>query len=171
MKHKILITSIFVLVVVLAMMLWWFLPTQNTTRVTPVYPVPEKKTNSVEASEKKVQITIGGNTWLVEIADTEAEQTLGLSGRASLVEKTGLLFTFAKMNKQYFWMKDMLFPIDMIFFDAEWKIVLIESNVKPETFPATFGGQVLAKYVLEVNAGEAKMAGLKVGDQAVFQNN
>jgi uncharacterized membrane protein (UPF0127 family) len=145
MKSKILITSIIILVVVFVLVAF--------------------------SARKSPQITIAGNTWVVELADTEDKQTLGLSSRASLVEKTGLLFTFPRLDKQYFWMKDMLFPIDMIFLDDKWKIVLIESNVGPETFPTTFGGQILAKYVLEVNAGEAKKADLKVGDTAVFQIN
>jgi uncharacterized membrane protein (UPF0127 family) len=130
--------------------------------------------SDITVSEKilgsKGQIIIKGNTWNVEIANNEANRVSGLSNRKTLYTKTGMLFAFDKMSKQSFWMKDMLIPIDMIFFDNNWKIVLIESNLQPNSFPKIFGGGVKSQYVLEVNALEAEISGLGVGDQAVFLN-
>jgi uncharacterized membrane protein (UPF0127 family) len=67
-------------------------------------------------------------------------------------------------------MKDMLMPIDMIFFNENWEIVLIESRVEPKTFPKIFGNTVMSKYVLEINAGEADSFDLKLGDKAILLN-
>lgn len=127
-------------------------------------------TSSEAVLSKNGQITMGGNSWNVEIASTDEERVNGLSNRKTLHNKTGLLFVFDSMNKQSFWMKDMLIPIDMIFFDADWKIVLIESNLQSNSFPKTFGSDVKSQYVLEVNANESNIYNLKVGNQAIFIN-
>jgi uncharacterized protein len=116
------------------------------------------------------QIIIKNNVWDVEIANTDASRVSGLSNRKALYNKKGMLFVFEDMNTQTFWMKDMLIPIDMIFFDNEWKIVLVESDLQPNTFPNTFGGGVKSQYIMEVNAGESLIYGLEVGDTAIFLN-
>lgn len=116
------------------------------------------------------QIIIKNQAWAVEIARDDLSRTKGLSGREILYPKKGLLFVFDKMENNYFWMKDMLIPIDMIFFDNNWKIILIENNLQANSFPNTFGGDVKSQYVLEINAGEALAHGLSIGDQAVFLN-
>jgi uncharacterized protein len=116
------------------------------------------------------QITIGNNTWKVEIASNDVDRISGLSNRKTLYNKKGMLFVFENMTTQNFWMKDMLIPIDMIFLDNNWTIVLIEQNLQPNTFPKTFGDKVNSQYVLEVNAGEAAIYGLKIGDRAIFLN-
>jgi len=116
------------------------------------------------------QIMIRNNTWKVEIASNDVDRISGLSNRKTLYNKKGMLFVFENMKNQTFWMKDMLIPIDMIFLDNNWTIVLIEQNLQPNSFPKTFGNQVSSQYVLEVNAGEANTYGLRVGDQAIFLN-
>ena len=116
------------------------------------------------------QVVINNNTWNVEIAKNEQARTNGLSNRTALRVKNGLLFAFDKMSLQAFWMKDMLIPLDMIFFDANWKIVEIDSNLSTSSFPKIFGSTVKSQYVLEINANEAISYGLKVNDQAIFIN-
>ncbi len=120
---------------------------------------PEKKT---------AQVVINNQTWTVETAEAEASRTRGLSGRETLPPQTGLLFIFDRPAVQTFWMKDMLIPLDIIFFDEQWQIVLVEENLTPASFPKTFGAGVLSKYVLEINAGEAKKSGLQVKNQVRF---
>jgi len=127
-------------------------------------------TSSEPVLAKNGKITIGGNSWNVEIARDDAERTSGLSNRKALRMQNGLLFVFDKMSAQSFWMKDMLMPIDMIFFDNNWQIVLIESNLQPNSFPQIYGNKVKSQYVLEVNANEAISYDLKVGDRAIFIN-
>jgi uncharacterized membrane protein (UPF0127 family) len=127
-------------------------------------------TSSEPVLSKKGQVVIGENSWSVEIASNEADRFIGLSNRKTLYNKTGLLFTFDRMSTQSFWMKDMLIPIDMIFFDNNWQIVLIESNLQPKSFPEIYGNKVNSQYVLEINAGEAVSYGLKAGDTVIFLN-
>lgn len=116
------------------------------------------------------QIKINNNVWSVEIVSKDGDRAKGLSNRQVLYNKKGMLFAFDKMEFHPFWMKDMLIPLDIIFFDDNWKIVLIESNLQPNTFPKSFGGDIKSKYVLEINALEAKTYNMKVGDQAFFSN-
>ncbi len=127
-------------------------------------------TSSEAVLSNKGQIKINGNAWNVEIAADDTSRTNGLSNRKALYNRGGMLFVFDRMANQSFWMKDMLIPIDMIFFDNNWKIVLIESNLQPNSFPKIFGNKVKSQYILEVNAGEAVSYGLAVGDQAIFLN-
>ena len=116
------------------------------------------------------QVNINNNVWDVEIAKNDADRTNGLSNRKVLYRKRGMLFVFDQAANQNFWMKDMLISIDMIFFDSNWKIVEIDNDLGPNTFPKIFGNKVKSRYVLEVNAGEAQTYVLKVGDQAIFLN-
>jgi len=99
------------------------------------------------------EMTVGTTTMLVEIADTEAARVRGLSGRDKLVDGTGLLFVFDHADLYGFWMLDMKFPIDIIWFDEDWHIVDITSNVSPDSYPKVFAPRAKAQYVLEVPAG------------------
>ncbi len=76
-----------------------------------------------------------------------------------------MLFVFDKPDIYSFWMKDMLFPIDMIWISEDGKVVYIERDARPESYPNSFIPDAPAKYVLEVNAGFSEKNNLKVGDK------
>jgi len=102
---------------------------------------------------------------IADVSDTDALQFQGLSGRTSLEEGASMLFIFPKDGQYRFWMKDMQFSIDMIWLDATKKIISIESDVSPESYPESFGPLTsTTRYVLEVPTGTAKKFDLKVGD-------
>ncbi|MEK7176049.1 MAG: DUF192 domain-containing protein [Patescibacteria group bacterium] len=103
------------------------------------------------------KLKIGDKTILVEIADTTEKLARGLSGRKSLSPGSGMLFVFSEIGSYGFWMKDMKFPIDIAWLeriDNSFRIVGIERNVSPESFPHVFYPPVPIKYVVETNAGE-----------------
>ena len=105
------------------------------------------------------------NTYInVEIADTAEERARGLSGRSSISEGDGMLFIFDKPAFHSFWMKEMNFPIDIIWIGEDYKIVDITKSVFPDSFPQTFQSQAPVKYVLEVSAGLSDRRNIKVGD-------
>ncbi|MCX6747455.1 MAG: DUF192 domain-containing protein [Candidatus Nomurabacteria bacterium] len=110
------------------------------------------------------KISIAGIPLRVEFADTKEAQALGLSFRTPLKEDEGMLFVFDRPNTYKFWMKDMNFAIDMIWLDVNKKIVYIERNATPESYPKLFGPDQDAKYVLEVIAGFSAKHNLKIGD-------
>lgn len=117
-------------------------------------------------NSKPATINIAGQNIKIDIARTNAEKEQGLSGRVSLAEDSGMLFVFDKSGKYSFWMKDMNFPIDMIWLDQDLKVVYIQENATPESYPESFGPNENANYVLEVVAGFSEKNNLKVGDKA-----
>jgi uncharacterized membrane protein (UPF0127 family) len=98
-------------------------------------------------------LEINGKKFALEISDTETKRDHGLSDRATLAPDTGMLFIFDAAGEPSFWMKDMHFPIDMIFLDSQYRVVTSFVNVRPETYPAVFKPTSPAQYVLEFNAG------------------
>lgn len=107
----------------------------------------------------------------VELARTPAEVQKGLSGRLSLDQDKGMLFLFAKPDTYSFWMPDMHFPLDIIWISGGKKVLGISANVPNDFDPANpkfYRPPSPAQYVLEVNAGFAARAGIKIGDGVTF---
>ena len=100
-------------------------------------------------------VTVGGTPVSVDIASTEATREQGLSGRASLPEGTGMWFVFASDDTWGFWMKDMNFPIDMIWVDLTGRVVSVAASASPNSYPHVFYPSAPARYVLEVPSGFA----------------
>ncbi|HEY4508905.1 MAG TPA: DUF192 domain-containing protein [Candidatus Paceibacterota bacterium] len=119
-------------------------------------------------SNKIVGVEMGGKTFSIEVARTNSERAKGLSGHLPLLDDQGMLFVFPKPDKYGFWMKDMNFSIDIIWIDANFKIVHIENSLPPETYPKVFYPETPALYVLEVSNGEVEKLSLKVGDAVKF---
>ena len=113
-------------------------------------------------------VKIGDVKVKVELAFTHEEQEQGLSGRKSLEEGTGMLFIFPKPGKYFFWMKDMNFPIDIVWIDENFRVTYIEKNALPSSYPNSFGPTVDNSYILEVLDGFAEKNNLKIGDSVEF---
>lgn len=109
-------------------------------------------------------IQINERTIRVEIADSPAERERGLSGKAGLGEDEGMLFVFEEDGRPAFWMKDMLFAIDIMWISRDGAIVHIEENVAPETYPASFAPRSEARYVVELPAGYVSKYSVRLGD-------
>ena len=113
---------------------------------------------------KTKTIEIGGQRIHIAVADTPALQELGLGTRSGLGVDEGMLFVFPVEKKYAFWMKDMHFPIDMIWISGSGSIVSLAKEVSPDTYPHDFIPTAPARYVLEVVAGYAAAHGFNVGD-------
>lgn len=113
-------------------------------------------------------LVIGEKSYKYETAATQSEQERGLSYRQSLGKNNAMLFVFQQPAQECFWMKDMNFPLDIIWLDANKQVVHIEQNVSPSTYPNSFCPPVAAKYVVEVNAGSTAGGKLKLGDRISF---
>lgn len=111
-------------------------------------------------------LRLGDKNFTVEYARTEAERSKGLSGRSEIGENNAMIFVSDKDQLQCFWMKDMRFAIDIIWLDANKRIVATEQNVSPSSYPESFchNGQ----FVVEVAAGEVVRLGLNNGAAARF---
>lgn len=119
-----------------------------------------------KASQALSDATVSVNKTIFKaiFSDTEELRQNGLSGYTGLANDEVMVFIFEYPDLLGFWMKDMLFSIDMVWLDSNKKVVAIEKNVAPETFPQVFEPQTPALYVLEFNAGTAEHIGLKIGD-------
>ncbi len=113
-------------------------------------------------------VTIRGNVIRVSIADTDALRQLGLGGRAGLAPDEGMLFVFPQDGSYAFWMKDMTFPIDILWLSADKYIVDIRADVSPDTYPHAFAPITPSRYVLELPAGYTQSNGIQIGDTAAF---
>lgn len=165
-KRSVKFTTLIILIIVLAFAFWSGLSFRDYYN----YIFKNAPSMSEAVYSTRGQLSVNSESWNVEIASTASQKENGLSNRQALRYREGMLFVFDKSDYQKFWMKDMLISLDIIFFDENWKIILIEKNLSAKTFPKTFGDTVKSKFVLEVNGGEASSAGLQVGDQAIFVN-
>ena len=116
-------------------------------------------------------VVLGGRLFSVEIADTPALQQKGLSGHAPLNDREGMLFVFSRPDRYGFWMKDMLFPLDIIWIGSDWRITHIEHSLATSTYPAVFYPEAPSRYVLEISSGLSDTLGLKTGDIVKFSKN
>ncbi len=120
------------------------------------------------AASPAATLTIASTTIEIEYANTPELRTQGLSGRNALPKNSGLLFVFDTEERAGFWMKDMNFPIDILWIDESRTVVHIERAVTPESYPHIFYPAAKARYVLEVNAGFVEKHKITVGSFVVL---
>lgn len=123
---------------------------------------------STNPTLSQTNLKIDDTQLTAEIAKTGEEKSQGLSGRNCLDNGAAMLFPYELTGDYCFWMKDMQFPIDMIWLDDDKKIVTIKSNVTPDTYPNTFCPERPAKYIVEVQSGLAGKLGWQSGTQFEF---
>ncbi len=119
------------------------------------------------------ELKIGNSVFAVERATTMAQQARGLSFRPNLAPGTGMLFLFSRPAVQSFWMKDMQFPIDIIWIAGN-KVVGFAQNAAPQPGVALWSLQIYTSpdgtdKVLEVNAGTVAKDNIAVGDIITLQ--
>lgn len=103
----------------------------------------------------------------VELAITEKQQEEGLMNRTDLPKDSGMLFIFNEEDYHAFWMKNTLIPLDMVWIDAEGRVVYYYKDARPcpknGTCPAIVPDRK-AIYVLEADAGYIDSINLSIGD-------
>ncbi|MEW5758655.1 MAG: DUF192 domain-containing protein [Candidatus Omnitrophota bacterium] len=104
-----------------------------------------------------------------ELANTDYKRYYGLMFRKFLDIDKGMLFVFDKEDQHKFWMKNMNFPLDIIWIAKDKKIVDIHKNALPckNNCESLIPGKK-AKYVLELNSGVVDRSNIKIGDKAKF---
>ncbi|HUC31671.1 MAG TPA: DUF192 domain-containing protein [Candidatus Paceibacterota bacterium] len=112
-------------------------------------------------------LNIDNASFNVEVASTILQQARGLSNRPSLGANDGMLFVFSSGSVQSFWMKDMNFPLDMIWISGN-TVVGFAQNAPAEPNTAVpsqiFYSPANTDKVLEVNAGTVAKYNIQVGD-------
>jgi uncharacterized protein len=108
---------------------------------------------------------IGGVRVEASVATTVVDRIQGLSRTTQLPSNVVKLFVFDLDGPQSIWMKDMQYPIDIIWLDSEGRVVHIAPSVDPSTYPSSFFSPVPARYVVEAGAGFAATNGVVLGTQ------
>src|SRR5918994_5917078 len=119
-----------------------------------VNAVQEAAQNGTEYLRAK--ISINGLQLSAEIPTTRELMAKGLAVKNELRENESMLFVFDKPSRHSFWMKDMKFPIDIIWLDSNGKVVHIEENLEPCPLVFVCPGYAPnadSQYVLETVAG------------------
>ncbi|HSX27856.1 MAG TPA: DUF192 domain-containing protein [Candidatus Saccharimonadales bacterium] len=118
--------------------------------------------------QRTADINFGETHIAAQIVDTPDTREHGLSGTTSLKPQTGMLFIFDQPGSLPMWMKDMKYPLDILWLDHDRKVVHIERNLSPQTYPENFSSPMPALYVLEVPSGFADAHQLREGSSAQF---
>ena len=119
-------------------------------------------------------VVVGGTVFSVDIASTPEEKRIGLSGREGLAPASGMLFLYASGRPYQFWMKDMLFAIDIVWIAPDCTVGDITYELQPPRAGAPdsevlrASPSVEAAHVLEIVAGASRDLGLSRGDPVRF---
>jgi uncharacterized membrane protein (UPF0127 family) len=118
---------------------------------------------SLVSDNKKYVLSVDSKIINTIVVDNHITRTKGLSGMQSLPKDTVMLFVFDKPDTYGIWMKDMRFPIDIIWLDEDGRIVWLENNVSPLTYPKVFFPPKDSLYTIEAKPGFIEQNHLVVG--------
>lgn len=124
-----------------------------------------------KGSVEGASVTIRDAVFTVTVASTPAQRNKGLSGHAALEGNEGMLFVFSPPSQQYFWMKGMLFSIDIIWI-KDGIVIGIERNIPvPATAldtMKTYASPGEVSHVLEATGGTADRLDMIIGDKVAI---
>ena len=155
--------STFVIVAVSALFVYALLSSALETAKTT-------RESHKELRHKTGIFVINDETFVVEVAQTEKERIQGLSGRNEM-PNDGMFFIFDKDGRHGIWMKDMQFPIDILWLGSDFAVVDFKENVLPNTYPEIFVPESPVRYVVEIPSGMLHRLGVQKGDLAFFRFN
>ncbi|MBR9679925.1 MAG: DUF192 domain-containing protein [Candidatus Altiarchaeota archaeon] len=116
------------------------------------------------AEYETTKLKLGSDEFELEIADTRDKQIKGLMNRDELGDWKGMLFVFEPATRPAFWMRNVRFPIDIIFIDQQGIITEIWKNQEPCGFVCTAQQPAeLTRYVIEINTGASSQ--ISIGDK------
>jgi uncharacterized protein len=122
--------------------------------------------------QSHVSVHIGDGVFATRIAKTPAEREKGLSGTGELRSDQAMLFIYESEGKWPIWMKDMKYPIDIVWLNQNKEIVYIVKNAPPESYPyEQFIPKQDARYVLELPSGTVGKKSITIGKTAEFDEN
>lgn len=144
-----------------AVIFFLFLLSHCQRLTMPFTPVNHNKEVSIEIAQGNII------KFSVEIADTAQKREQGLMFRRHLPANEGMLFIFDQLTIHPFWMKNTYLPLDLIFFDDNFRIVGMIENAIPMN-DKLMSIEKPSRYVLEVIAGTIKKHGIDINSLARF---
>lgn len=135
-------------------------------------PKPVNEVAPVNSSYRQVNVTVNGIKLVADIAETNDQRAKGLSVKDTLNENEAMLFVFSTAREYPFWMKDMKFPIDIIWISENHEVVYVEDSLEPcipDSFCPTYKPDRNSLYVLETVAGFAQKYNVTENTYVDFQ--
>ena len=116
-------------------------------------------------------VELGNHRYMVEVAANDVDRARGLMFRDALPAGHGMLFIHERQEPQAYWMKNTRIPLDILYFDNARKLVSQQRDVPPcslgDACPP-YPSDAPARFVLELNAGEAARLQLNEGAELRF---
>ena len=123
----------------------------------------EKKVEFYKNNKKIAQINC-------EIAKNIFEKTKGLMYREKLAKDKGMLFTFYIPWIRAFWMKNVNFPLDIIFVNRKNKIINIyEAPLENNFLKKIYFSKGFCRYVIETNINFCKENNIEKNDRIMIK--
>lgn len=113
-------------------------------------------------------LRVGDSELAVIVADEPDELRTGLGSRDVLPADTAMLFIFPRVGRYGIWMKDMRFPIDIVWLDENKNVVDVRERIAPETYPEVFYPSGESRYVLEFASGSVQELGIHIGTEIIY---
>ena len=116
-------------------------------------------------------VELGGARYNVELAQDDATRARGLMFRDRMEADRGMLFIHDREDPQAYWMKNTKIALDILYFDDGRRLVSQQRDVPPcsagDACPP-YPSFKPARYVLELNAGQAAKLKLENGAKLTF---
>jgi uncharacterized membrane protein (UPF0127 family) len=120
---------------------------------------------SAESGLETRQVCTARRCWQAEVAVRPADRRRGLMNRDQLKAGSAMLFCFPRAGAHPFWMRNTRIPLDIIWLDSDGRVVHLVRNARP--CPGgdcpRFYSPAPARYVIEINSGQANTYGIAVG--------
>ena len=127
-------------------------------------PLPPQAHADNPMNQIGAETSSGTHKWIIDLASDQPSRSRGLMFVNAMPQNRGMLFRFDQQEVVAMWMKNTFIPLDMIFMTESGEISYIHRGAVPHS-RAIISSRVPARYVLELNAGEAARAGLKAGQK------
>ncbi len=121
----------------------------------------------LQMSESQSSLQLHGHRYHISVMRSQSELEKGLSGTNSLPEGEAMVFAFPRDSKWGIWMKDMNYPIDIVWLNSDREVVYLVKNAQPSSYPTTiYTPSTASRYVIELPSGTIERTGITVGDPA-----
>ncbi len=128
---------------------------------------PAQTPQSLSTSPLIIETQTGRQfTFTVQVAETPEQHSRGLMFVREMPADAGMLFVYPTAQPRGFWMANTLIPLDMIFIDADGRIINIAERTEPLSL-RTWGSEGPAQAVLELNGGITRFLGIRPGDRVI----
>ncbi len=121
--------------------------------------------------QSKLTLRLGDGVFTASVAMDNASRTKGLSGTTELKSDQALIMAFPTSDKWGIWMKDMNYPIDIVWLDANKHVVDVFLGATPDKPDVIHKPRLNATFVVEFSAGTVVDKNITFDKTAIFEIN